>query len=161
MIDTVATLGLLALLAAFAVCAVLLNEARHSARRRAKGKRRHRSALAGEAQADRLHVPAAATSRGGDSRLPVGEFLFGALAVRGDEPFVTADLAAVGADSGLDISQVLAWLEKAEQSGIVERLDGSEEDGVPGKPSVRLSAEGLELARENRRGARRPASIQP
>lgn len=161
MIDTIATLGLLALLAAFAVCAVLLNEGQHSARRRAKAKLRNRSALAGEAQADLVHVPAAATSRGGDSRLPVGDFLFGALALRGNEPFATADLAAVGADSGLDIGQVLAWLEKAEQSGIVERLDGSEEDGLPGKPSVRLTAEGLELARENRRGARRSVPIEP
>ena len=165
MINTVATFALGALLAAFAIWAARLNEGQHAARRRGRARQRRLSASAREARAD-LYLSDLLHSEpvvGGDRRLPAGDFLFGALALRGYEPFLTRDLAAVAADSGLDISQVLAWLAKAEESGIVERLDGSEEDedGLPAEPSVRLTAEGLELARENRRGARRSAPIGP
>ena len=159
MINTIATFALGALLAAFAICAVLLNEGRHAARRRLRAV--PAPPPPSEVQVDVLHVSEAETSAGADRRLAVGDFLFGALVLRGYEPFVTEDLAAVATDSGLDISQVLAWLEKAEQSGIIERLDGTEEDGVAGRPSVRLTAEGLDLARENRRGARRSAPTGP
>lgn len=161
MINTIATIGLVALLAAFTVCAVLLNEGQQSARRRARTRDRTAALSAAEVQVDVLHVPEAAASGADDRRLAVGDFLFGALALRGYEPFATADLAAAAADSGLDISQVLAWLERAEQSGIVERLEGTEEDGLSGRPSVRLTAEGLDRARENRRSARRSAPIGP
>ncbi len=159
MINALATFALGALLAGFAIYAVLLNEGQHAARWRARSKRRSAAAPPSEVEVDLLHIPETDPSRGDDRRLPVGDFLLGALALRGDEPIVTADLAAVAADSGLDIGQVLAWLAKAEESGIVERLDGPDEEGLPGKPSVRLTAEGLELARENRRGARRSAPI--
>lgn len=161
MINTIATIGLGALLAAFTVCAVLLNEGQHTARRRARTTDGTAPAPAAEVQVDVVHISGAAASHAEDRRLPVGDFLFGALALRGYEPFATADLAAVAADSGLDISQVLAWLERAEQSGIIERLEGLEEDGLPGEPSVRLTAEGLDRARENTRGARRSAPIGP
>ena len=161
MINTIATIGLGAVLAAFTVCAVLLNEGRHTARRRARSADGTAPVPAAEVQVDLLHVPDAAAPHAEDRRLPVGDFLFGALVLRGYEPFVTADLAAVAADSGLDISQVLAWLERAEQSGIVERLEGTDEDGLSGRPSVRLTAEGLDRARENRRGAPRSAPIGP
>ena len=157
MINTVATLALGALLAAFAICAVMLNEGQHAARRRTRIKPGGAPTPVDEPRDDLVHIPEEEPSRGSDRRLPVGDFLFGALVLRGYEPFVTADLAAVATDSGIDIGQVLAWLEKAEQSGIIERLDGSEEEGLPGEPSVRLTSYGLELSRENRREARRSA----
>lgn len=163
MVNGVATLVLVALSVGVVICAVLQNEGEHAARRRGRSRRRGGSASAREARAD-LYLSDLLNPEpvlGADRRLPVGDFLFGALVLRGCEPFATSDLAAVAADSGLDISQVLAWLAKAEESGIVERLDGSEEDGLPAEPSVRLTAEGLELARENRRGARRSAPIAP
>ena len=161
MINTVATFALGALLAAFAISAVLLNEGQHAARRRLRARPGGAPAPSSETQVDLLHAPGPQASRGDGRRLPVGDFLFGALLLRGHEPFVTADLAAVATDSGLDISQVLAWLDKAEQSGIIERLDASVEEGLPSEPSVRLTAEGLQRARENRRGARRAAPLGP
>ena len=162
MINTVATFALGALLAAFAISAVLLNEGQHAARRRLRTRPGGAPAPSGETQVDLLHAPGPQPSRGEEGRrLPVGDFLFGALLLRGYEPFATADLAAVATDSGLDISQVLAWLDKAEQSGIIERLDASVEEGLPSEPSVRLTAEGLQRARENRRGVRRAAPLGP
>ena len=157
MINTIATFALGALLAAFTISAVLLNEGRHAARRRARANQGDDPVSSEQTRDDLIYISEEEPSRDGDRRLPVGDFVFGALALRGNEPFGTADLAAVAADSGLDINQVLAWLEQAEQSGVIERLDFTEEEGLPAVPSVRLTAEGLARARENRRGARRSA----
>lgn len=58
MINTIATFALGALMAAFAVCAGLLNEADHAARRHRKAKGRGARQFAAEAPAEALDLTA-------------------------------------------------------------------------------------------------------
>lgn len=152
MLETIATLALGALVAVFAVWAVLLNESEHAARRRL---RRERGAPqpAGAEVGETLDLTGEDAMPRDGRRLPVGDFLFGALFLRGEEPLPFVELAASAADAGLDINQALAWIDRAEESGLVERI----EDGDAAPPAVRLTELGMELAGNNRRGARRPA----
>lgn len=155
-LEEIATYLLVAGLTAFAVCAVLLNEGEHRRRRAA----RRAGTAAGFPPAPGPTTPAAEEAtqvhdarEPGDRRLPVGDFLFGALYVSGEEPVPFAALAERAAGSGLNVSQVLAWLERAEESGLIERVvDADQETGEPHEPAVRLTAAGMEIARSNRRG---------
>ena len=83
-------------------------------------------------------------------RLPVGDFLFGALYLQGEEPLPFADLASAAMDSGLDINQTLIWLARAEESGLVERIQQADANAGE-QPAVRLTEEGMSRARNNRR----------
>ena len=110
------------------------------------------------AAADAAVEPAGGTGigardeRDGERRLPVGDFLVGALFVRGPQALPFTELARTATGSGLDISQVLAWLERAEASGLVERVTSG--DSASGRhPAVRLTPAGIDVARHNRRGA--------
>lgn len=151
MLETIATFALGALVAVFAVCAVLLNESEHAARRRLRRGRggAPRPSEAGET----LDLSGQDAMPRDGRRLPVGDFLFGALFLRGEEPLPFTELAASAADAGLDISQTLAWIDRAEESGLVERI--ADEDAA--QPAVRLTELGMDVARNNRRGTRRPA----
>lgn len=88
-------------------------------------------------------------------RSPLGDFLFGALYLRGRHPYEFADLGRTAADSGFDIPSVLAWIDEAETSGLIERVSLPESDDEPVDPSgrraVRLTPRGLEVARTNPR----------
>jgi hypothetical protein len=148
MITTLATFALGALLAAFAVCAVLLNEGEHASRRR---RRAPNPSPPDGGALEALDLSSAAPRDG--RRLPVGDFLFGALYLQGDEPLPFADLASAAMDSGLDINQTLIWLARAEESGLVERI--AQADASAGEqPAVRLTDEGVLRARNNRRSVR-------
>jgi hypothetical protein len=150
MVTTIATFALGALLAAFAVCAVFLNEGEHATRRRAR--RRHPSGSEGGSLVALDLNDVSAVPRDG-RRMPVGDFLFGALYLQGEEPLPFAELAAAASASGLDINQALIWIARAEESGLVERVE--QPDGeTAGQPAVRLTAEGMDRARNNRRAAR-------
>lgn len=155
MLETIATFALGALAAAFAVWAVLLNESEHAARRRL---RRERGAPqpAGAKAGEILHLFGEDAMARDGRRLPVGEFLFGALFLRGEEALPFAELAADAAEAGLDINQTLAWLDRAGESGLVERIE--DEDGA--QPAVRLTELGMDVARNNRRGARRSVAAR-
>ena len=83
----------------------------------------------------------------------MGDFLFGALYLQGEEPLPFADLASAAADSGLDIAQTLEWLALAEEGGLVERVEGADGE-TSNQPAVRLTAEGIHRARNNRRSVR-------
>lgn len=85
--------------------------------------------------------------RGQERRSPVGDFLLGALALRGEEPLAYAELLEIAGESGLNISSVLAWAARAEEAGLIEQLPGSDGQGR----SLRLTPDGSELARNNRR----------
>ena len=159
MLSTIATFALGALLAAFAVYAVMLNESEHARRRR-----RRRGAAPGPVTAtepaavDPLAAPAMARD---GRRLPVGDFLFGALYLQGEEPLPFAELASAASDAGLDIGQALAWLAQAEESGLVERMQQRGTESSPDQPAVRLTEAGMDVARNNRRGAAKPARTTP
>ena len=155
MLETIATFALGALVAAFAVFAVLLNESEHAARRRLRRERGAPQPARAEA-GEMLDLSGEGSMPRDGRRLPVGEFLFGALFLRGEEPLPFADLAASASEAGLDISQTLAWLDRAEESGLVERF----QDGDAAQPAVRLTEIGMDVARNNRRGARRLAEIR-
>ena len=150
MLETIATVFLLGMMAAFAVCAVMLNEGEHGRRRRA----RH----APPPPAGHVTIPAEEAVVGAtqaptdDRRLPVGDFLFGALSLRSPEPLAFSQLADAAAGSGMSVQQVLAWIERAEEGGLIERVaDGEDAD----QPAVRLTDAGTNVARNNRRGGRR------
>ena len=155
MLETLATFTLGALIAAFAVCAVMLNESQHSARRRM---RRSRGQAAFAEATETVDLSGESSIPRDGRRLPVGDFLFGALFLRGEEPLPFADLAATAADAGLDITQTLAWLDQAEESGLVERVEHEDEKAPAGQAAVRLTAMGIDVARNNRRGAQVRAS---
>jgi predicted Rossmann fold nucleotide-binding protein DprA/Smf involved in DNA uptake len=156
MVTTIATFALGALLAAFAVYAVMLNEGEHAARKRAR--RRARSGSE-DARLVPLDLDATPSTRLDGRRMPVGDFLFGALYLRGEEPFPFAELATAASESGLDINQTLTWLARAEKSGLVERIAQAGDEGQ--QPAVRLSAEGMHRARNNRRGVRMSSRTSP
>ena len=85
MLQTLGTVILLGLMTAFAVSAVLLNrrgEAAGPRGRRGRGAAAHREQLATE-YLESFEAFAVTT---GDRRLPVGDFLFGALYLRAGEP---------------------------------------------------------------------------
>ena len=153
----VATLALVGVMLAFAVCALLLNEADHAAARR---KRR----LATTLPVDRAAEPAigspAADPRSGQ-RLPVGGFLFGVLYLRGSQPWPFSELADAAGGSGMDVGQVLGWIERAEAGGLVERVEDDGSDGRGGQPGVRLTPAGMAVARNDRRSARRSRDEVP
>jgi hypothetical protein len=153
MLMTIATFALGALLAAFAVCAVLLNEGEHAARRRRRVPNPSPpDGTAGETgPLVALDLSSAAPRDG--RRLPVGDFLFGALYLQGEDPLPFADLASAAMDSGLDINQTLIWLARAEESGLVERIQQADANAGD-QPAVRLTEEGMSRARNNRRSVR-------
>jgi hypothetical protein len=154
MVTTIATFALGTLLVAFAVCAVFLNEAEHAARRR--GRRDLARGPSEEGPLELLDMSGESSAPTDGRRLPVGDFLFGALLLRGEEALPCADLAKAAADSGMDLSQTLAWLSRAEESGIVERVESADSAGR--EPAVRLTAHGMDLGSNNRRGA--PKSVR-
>jgi len=89
-------------------------------------------------------------------RSPLGDFLFGALYLRGRHPFEFAELGRNAGESGFDIPSVLAWIDDAEASGLVERVslpvtDGDEDVDPSRRRAVRLTSKGLEVARTNPR----------
>ena len=164
MLEAVGMFALLAVMTAFGVAAVLANEGEH-AQRRARRKARRPAPGRSAAQAELL-APDAADASGearSDRRLPVGNFIFGALYVMGDRPTPFPELAEAAGESGLNVSQVLAWLERAEESGLVERVPDSEDGDEGGaedseaQPAVRLTTAGMDIARNNRRSARKGA----
>jgi DNA-binding MarR family transcriptional regulator len=95
--------------------------------------------------------------RGEERRSPVGDFLLGALALRGDEPLAYADLLQIAGENGLNMSTVLAWVSRAEEAGMVEQLPGP---GGQGR-DLHLTEHGAELARNNRRRFQRREQWQP
>jgi DNA-binding MarR family transcriptional regulator len=95
--------------------------------------------------------------RGEERRSPVGDFLLGALALRGEEPLAYADLLQIAGENGLNMSTVLAWVARAEETGMVEQLPGP---GGQGR-DLCLTAHGAELARNNRRRFQRRELWQP
>jgi len=147
MVNSVTTFALGALMTAFAIYAVMLNEAEHVARRRGKD-RRH-----GERPPEAVDLTGSSAARRDGRRLPVGDFLFGALLLRGEEPLPFAELADTAAASGLDVGQTLTWLARAEESGLVERMAQRGREAPAGQPAVRLTEAGMDLARNNRRAA--------
>lgn len=156
MIETVATVFLLGMMAAFAVSALLVNEGAHAQRRRLRNAETPDSSgritiPVEEAAGEKDEIPA------GDRRLPVGDFLFGALFLRGSEPLPFSELADAAAGSGMSVAQVLAWVERAEAGGLIERLSDEAPDG---QPAVRLTEAGVDVARNNRRGARTRVAAQ-
>ena len=142
MLHTFGAVLLLGAVAAFAVFAALLNERRHAARR--GGPRRGVApavAVRSEEGAEARGVPA------GDRRLPVGDFLFGARFLRGPEPLAFSTLADAAAGSGMSVAQVLAWIERTEAGGLIERVT----DDEVGEPAVRLTEMGVYVACHDRR----------
>lgn len=95
--------------------------------------------------------------RGEERRSPVGDFLLGALALRGEEALPYADLLQIAGENGLTMSAVLAWVAMAEEAGVVEQLAGP---GGQGR-DLRLTEHGGELARNNRRRVQRREHWQP
>jgi DNA-binding MarR family transcriptional regulator len=95
--------------------------------------------------------------RGQERRSPVGDFLLGALALRGEEPLAYADLLQIAGENGLNMSIVLAWVASAEEAGVVEQLAGP---GGRGR-DLRLTEHGAELARNNRRRFQRRERWRP
>jgi DNA-binding MarR family transcriptional regulator len=91
--------------------------------------------------------------RGEDRRSPVGDFLLAALALRGEQPLAYAELLQMAGDNGLNMSSVLAWAGRAEETGLIEQLQGPDGQGR----TLRLTVEGAELARNNRRRVQRRA----
>jgi DNA-binding MarR family transcriptional regulator len=95
--------------------------------------------------------------RGEERRSPVGDFLLGALALRGEESLAYGDLLQIAGENGLTMSAVLAWVARAEEAGVVEQLAGP---GGQGR-DLRLTEHGAELARNNRRRVQRRECWQP
>jgi len=92
--------------------------------------------------------------RGGDDRRsPVGDFLIGALSLRGEEPLAIAELMEIASDNRLNISTVLAWVAVAEEGDVIEQLPHPDD----GARALRLTARGAEIAGNNRRGIDRHA----
>jgi len=91
--------------------------------------------------------------RGDDRRSPVGDFLLGALALRGEQPLAYAELLQIAGDHGLNMSSVLAWAGRAEEGALIEQLSGPDGQGR----ALRLTARGAEVARNNRRRVQRRA----
>ena len=85
--------------------------------------------------------------RGEERRSPVGDFLLGALALRGEEPLPYAELLHIAGESGLNMSTVLAWAAHAEEAGLIEQRPGRDGHGR----SLCLTPQGAEIARNNRR----------
>jgi hypothetical protein len=83
----------------------------------------------------------------------VGDFLLAALALRGEQPLAYAELLQMAGDNGLNMSSVLAWAGRAEESGLIEQLSGVDGQGR----ALRLTTQGDELARNNRRRVQRRA----
>jgi hypothetical protein len=92
--------------------------------------------------------------RGDDRRSPVGDFLLAALALRGEEPLAYAELLQMAGENGLNMSSVLAWAGRAEETGMIEQLQDPDSQG--GR-ALRLTEQGAELARNNRRRVQRRA----
>jgi hypothetical protein len=90
--------------------------------------------------------------------LPCGDFLFGALFLNAPEPLALHELGESAAGSGMNVSQVLAWIERAEAGGLVERVGRFDRD-ADGSRGLRLTPAGVDVARNNRRrGQRRYAA---
>jgi len=85
--------------------------------------------------------------RSDDRRSPVGDFLLGALALRGDEPLPYSELLHIAGESGLNMSSVLAWAAHAEEAGLIEQLPGASGQGR----ALLLTERGAEIAANNRR----------
>ena len=147
MLETLATALLLALMGAFAVYAALFNEGSHARRRRRQSGTPPQAPVA--AAADESEE--VGNVRAGERRLPVGDFLFGALFLRGPEPLAFSALADAAEGSGLSIAQVLAWIDRAERGGLIERVD----DDEAGEPAMRLTEAGIYIACNDRRRAKR------
>ena len=49
----------------------------------------------------------------------------------------------------MSVAQVLAWIERAEAGGLIERVTDAEPAFLP---AVRLTEAGMDVARNNRRG---------
>ena len=156
MLETLATVLLLGTMAAFAVCAVVVGEGEGARRRR-----RREEGVAPASADDGVVAPeetaAPGRSPAPDRRLPVGEFLFGALFLRGPDPLAFSELADAAAGSGMSTSQVLAWIDQAEASGLIERV-GEDETG---KPALRLTQAGIYIACNDHRRARRAREVRP
>ena len=151
MLETLGTVLLLALMAAFAVCAVLLNEGSDTRRRRRGTLEAPPPTATGALSA--IDGAEVAPVAGDDRRLPVGDFLFGALFLRESEPLAFSDLADAAAGSGMSVAQVLTWIERAEEGGLIERVTDDEAD----QPAVRLTEQGMDIARNSRRQGKRRA----
>ncbi len=85
--------------------------------------------------------------RGDERRSPVGDFLLGALALRADGELQYAELLQIAGASGLNMSTVLAWAARAEETGLIEQQTGPDGEGR----ALRLTEHGAQLARNNRR----------
>ena len=153
MLEAVATILLLGMTAAFAVCAVLLNE-----RGRTRGHRipAHEAARpAGDGALSSHESAAVSAVPTGERRLPVGDFLFGALFLRGPEPVTFSELADAADGSGMSVAQVLAWIERTEAGGLIERVS----DDEAGEPALRLTEAGIYVACNDRRRGRRARKL--
>ena len=147
MLETLATALLLTMMGAFAVCAALLNEGSHARRRRRRPGTPPPAPVAMAAD-ESAEVGVEAT---GDRRVPVGDFLFGALFLREPEPLAFSALADAAEGSGMSIAQVLAWIDRAEAAGLIERVNDLEAD----EPAMRLTEAGIYIACNDRRRAKR------
>lgn len=148
MLQAAAILLLVGAMAAFAVFAALLNERDPARRRRTLGHEAAPTDPTAPAADEGMEVGGAAT---GDRRLPVGDFLFGALFLRGPEPLAFSTLADAADRSGMSLAQVLAWIERAEAGGLIERVTDAED----GEPAVRLTEAGIYIACNDRRRHKR------
>jgi hypothetical protein len=147
MLEALATALLLAMMGAFAVCAALFNEGSNARRRRRQPGTPPVVSVA-VASEESAEVGGVAT---GDRRLPVGDFLFGALFLRGPEPLAFSALADAAEGSGMSVAQVLAWIDRAEAGGLIERVNDDEAD----EPAMRLTEAGIYIACNDRRRAKR------
>jgi len=91
--------------------------------------------------------------RSKDRRSPLGDFLLSTLSQRGDEALALEDLLWIARDSGLKIDTVVAWVEKAQEGGLIEELS----DPGSAERNLRLTFAGRDLARNNRRRVDRRA----
>ena len=155
MLETVATVLLLGVMAAFAVCAVLFNEGEGVHRRRRRQGRVAPPAALRVVTPGEIAVGGAPPAS--DRRLPAAEFLFGALFLRGPEPLAFSALADAAEGSGMSIRQVLAWIDQAEAGGLIERV-GEDETG---KPALRLTEAGIYVACIDRRRTGRARAVRP
>lgn len=149
MLETIATVLVLGVAAAFAIYAALLNEGSHAGGRGMRG-------VGEEWPTGDVGVPAEEGGETGgvpteDRRLPVGGFLFGALFLRGPEALTFSELADAAEGSGMSVAQVLAWIERAEAGGLVERVT----DDDAGEPALRLTEAGIYIACNDRRRGKR------
>ncbi len=77
--------------------------------------------------------------------------MLGALALRPNGELAYAELLQIAGDSGLNMSSVLAWAERAEEAGLIEQLLCPNGQGR----LLRLTEDGAEIARNNRRRVHR------